>query len=395
MLIGQSDEMVITAAACMGVDSGLTDFRSHDGFWKTYPELARSAMGFAEVASPFSFRQEPDLAWGFYGHRLDLYRKVVPHRGFEILRRWARKMARGAFVFTSNVDGQFQKAGFSEERIEEHHGSIHRLCLAPCTDATWAADAIEPDVDEAACRWRGALPRCPGYGGLARPNLLMFSDGQWLRARYESQARCLADWLGTVHRPVVVEIGAGTAIPSVRRFGERLVRERRRHLIRINVSEAEVARHDDISLPMTSLGALSAIDDLGRCLLRAHSPRTLAVGFIQHRGGASSGMFLCGLGASCVCRCGSSGTRPPLGIRARTFRGSTRRRCTRPTSAGGRAGRALETLVTTNDVFEIARKRVNRQESALPQQIVMNPLKRQAVKQRVQIAGVFDIHRGV
>lgn len=82
-------------------------------------------------------------------------------------------------------------------------------------------------------------------------------------------------------------------------------------------------------------------------------------------------------------------------IRARTFRGSTRRRCTRPTSAGGRAGRALETLVTTNDVFEIARKRVNRQESALPQQIVMNPLKRQAVKQRVQIAGVFDIHRGV
>ncbi len=131
MLIGQSDEMVITAGAGMGVDSGLTDFRSHDGFWKTYPALARSAMGFAEVASPFSFRLEPDLAWGFYGHRLDLYRKVVPHRGFEILRRWARKMARGAFVFTSNVDGQFQKAGFSEERIEEHHGSIHRLNVSP------------------------------------------------------------------------------------------------------------------------------------------------------------------------------------------------------------------------------------------------------------------------
>jgi hypothetical protein len=37
---------------------------------------------------------------------------------------------------------------------------------------------------------------------------------------------------------VVVEIGAGTAIPSVRRFGERLVRERQCHLIRINVREA-------------------------------------------------------------------------------------------------------------------------------------------------------------
>jgi NAD-dependent SIR2 family protein deacetylase len=75
-------------------------------------------------------------------------------------------------VFTSNVDGQSQKAGFSEERIEELHGSIHRLqCLSPCTEATWPADAVEPNIDEAACRWRGALPRCPDCGGWPDPTL--------------------------------------------------------------------------------------------------------------------------------------------------------------------------------------------------------------------------------
>jgi NAD-dependent SIR2 family protein deacetylase len=262
-LIGEADGLVITAGAGIGVDSGLPDFRSNDGFWKAYPALARSAIGFTEVASPFAFRLEPELAWGFYGHRLGLYRKVTPHAGFEILRRWARKMERGALVFTSNVDGQFQKAGFGEERIEEHHGSIHWLqCLSPCTKATWPADAIVPNIDEAACRWRGALPRCPDCGGLARPNVLMFSDGQWLRARYESQARRRADWLRTVRRPVVVEIGAGTAIPSVRSLGEQLVRERQCNLIRINVREPHASGFGDIGLAMKSLDALSAIDEL-------------------------------------------------------------------------------------------------------------------------------------
>jgi hypothetical protein len=55
----------------------------------------------------------PSRAWGFYGHRLNLYRKTVPHAGFDILRKWGEKMPLGYRVFTSNVDGQFQKEGSS------------------------------------------------------------------------------------------------------------------------------------------------------------------------------------------------------------------------------------------------------------------------------------------
>jgi NAD-dependent SIR2 family protein deacetylase len=53
---------------------------------------------------------DPELAWGFYGHRLELYRRTTPHRGFGILRRLAERSGR-FFVFTSNVDGHFQRAG--------------------------------------------------------------------------------------------------------------------------------------------------------------------------------------------------------------------------------------------------------------------------------------------
>src|SRR5262249_60368056 len=93
---------------------------------------------FAEMSNPRWFRSDPALAWGFFGHRMNLYRSAVPHQGFEILRRWGERLPHGYFVFTSNVDGQFQKAGFSADRILECHGSIHFLqCTERCGRGTW------------------------------------------------------------------------------------------------------------------------------------------------------------------------------------------------------------------------------------------------------------------
>ena len=122
-VIRRSENILITAGAGMGVDSGLPDFRGNQGFWRAYPALR--GYPFEEMANPRWFDDEPTRAWGFYGHRLNLYRRTVPHQGFQILKKWTQK--RGHFVFTSNVDGSFQKAGFSESKIEECHGSIHHV----------------------------------------------------------------------------------------------------------------------------------------------------------------------------------------------------------------------------------------------------------------------------
>src|SRR5947209_10806439 len=96
-----TEALLIGAGAGMGVDSGLPDFRGNQGFWKAYPPYARLGLDFVSLASPRWFRDDPALAWGFYGHRMHLYRDTVPHRGFEILRHWAAGMKHGAFVFTS------------------------------------------------------------------------------------------------------------------------------------------------------------------------------------------------------------------------------------------------------------------------------------------------------
>ena len=110
----------------MGVDSGLPDFRGGSGFWKAYPPYAELRLDFVSLANPRWFASDPELAWGFYGHRLMLYRETEPHEGFGILRRWMSRMRGRGFVYTSNVDGHFQKAGFSRIRFTKFTGRSAR-----------------------------------------------------------------------------------------------------------------------------------------------------------------------------------------------------------------------------------------------------------------------------
>ncbi|MEE2901722.1 MAG: Sir2 family NAD-dependent protein deacetylase, partial [Myxococcota bacterium] len=132
--------LIVATGAGMGVDSGLPDFRGTEGFWRAYPPIKKRKIPFEEMANPAWFDREPEFAGGFYGHRLNLYRNTQPHRGFDLIRSWADQFVSGVFVFTSNVDGQFQKAGFNEDKIHECHGSIHHLqCTQPCCDQIWSA----------------------------------------------------------------------------------------------------------------------------------------------------------------------------------------------------------------------------------------------------------------
>jgi NAD-dependent SIR2 family protein deacetylase len=253
-----ADALLIGAGAGMGVDSGLPDFRGPEGFWKAYPPFR--GRQFADLSTPHWFTSDPRLAWGFFGHRLHLYRAAVPHAGFDILRRWAGRMPLGFFVFTSNVDGQFQKSGFPEERVVECHGSIHYLqCVGQCGRPIWPAGGVSVDVDEATIRARSELPACPDCGTIVRPNILMFGDGDWDGDRTAGQRDRYADWLRTVQgrRVVAVELGAGLAIPTVRAECER----RGRVLVRINPREADTPA-GGFALPLGAREALGKIDAL-------------------------------------------------------------------------------------------------------------------------------------
>jgi NAD-dependent SIR2 family protein deacetylase len=262
--IAGAGALLITAGAGMGVDSGLPDFRGDQGFWRAYPPYAALGLSFAELANPGWFVRDVALAWGFYGHRLNLYRATTPHDGFARLAAWGRRMPLPPFVFTSNVDGQFQRAGFDPERIVECHGAIEFLqCQAGCGAGLFPAGPERVAVDETTFRAAPPFPACPGCAGLARPNILMFGDGAWDDDRTDGQERRFAAWLRQVAAAraplVIVECGAGTAVPTVRMTSERLVMTRGATLIRINVREPH-GPPGTIGLALGAAQGLAAID---------------------------------------------------------------------------------------------------------------------------------------
>lgn len=252
-----ADALLIGAGAGMGVDSGLPDFRGPEGFWRAYP--AFRGKQFAEISTPHWFETDPTLAWGFFGHRLGLYRQAEPHLGFKVLLQWGERLPYGAFVFTSNVDGQFQRARFAAETVFECHGSIHHLqCTRNCGRGVWSAEDIQVGVDEVAVRATSELPRCSDCGALARPNILMFQDWRWDSARSQEQFDRYQVWLRAARgkRVIAIEIGAGTTIPTVRDECE----SRAVTLVRINPHDAATPP-GGIAIRLGAYEALRRIDE--------------------------------------------------------------------------------------------------------------------------------------
>jgi NAD-dependent SIR2 family protein deacetylase len=233
--------LVVAAGAGMGVDSGLPDFRGPEGFWRAYPAYAHLQLRFEDLADPHWFADDPALAWGFYGHRQNLYRATEPHAGFSVLRAWCARAGSHA-VFTSNVDGAFTKAGFADDAIVEVHGAIGTMQCTTGQHGLWPAGQASIDVDEQTFRARPPFPVCPTCGALARPNILMFGDSRWDDSRTDAQLARFNDRLGSVNKDaplVVVECGAGTHIPTVRGFCHTLLRRfANATLVRINVRES-------------------------------------------------------------------------------------------------------------------------------------------------------------
>jgi NAD-dependent SIR2 family protein deacetylase len=196
-----------------------------------------------------------------------LYKNTRQHNGFDILKSWTEN--KPYFVFTSNVDGHFNRV-FPSDKIVECHGSItHLQCVKPCSNTLWSAledfDRVKFDettflADET------TLPRCRVCrSAAARPNVLMFGDGQFVGERTDEQYERYAEFCDDVRderwRIVVLEIGAGEFVPTVRHTSETVVNQGRSGslLVRINPHDVDVPP-GHISLPLAGLHALQLID---------------------------------------------------------------------------------------------------------------------------------------
>ena len=261
-IINEAQAILITAGAGMGVDSGLPDFRGKSGFWEAYPVIRDLGISFQEMANPQWFTINPSLAWAFYGHRLNLYRDTIPHDGFKMLLDLVKTKKDNYFIFTSNVDGQFQKAGFDSDKIYEVHGSIHHLqCSGQCRDKIWNANKeyIEVDMDKFEAI---NIPLCSDCGDVVRPNILMFGDWGWNGKRAISQEKKYSQWKtdNKYKKIAIIEIGAGTELATVQHEGDQLTKHyKNMSLIRINPRDFEVTIDRNVGIGLGGLDGIRQI----------------------------------------------------------------------------------------------------------------------------------------
>ncbi|CEG42323.1 Sirtuin family, catalytic core small domain [Plasmopara halstedii] len=322
--LSSADFLLIATGAGFSADSSLpvyADIAKVDVYEKMNLE-------YHDLCDPYMLEQDEEIFYGFWGNCTNSYRDTKHHSGYQILLKWRNALRLKSkankldgtkskfratfdrlkncqalpaeisgdfvtndpfFLYTSNVDSHFTR-DFDSKELYELHGSIERWQCAgdvetgarePC-ERTWILPAeFRFDLNVATMKANGAeATTCPECGGKGRPNVLMFHDRQWIANTLEEK-RYIA-WESVMEQMlqedptlnlVVLEIGCGTRVPSVRRETEMVVADviescgrPQAKLIRVNV-ENPACDHpmilaNDCFLPIQSLGlvALKSID---------------------------------------------------------------------------------------------------------------------------------------
>jgi len=250
--IAEADALFALSGAGMSVDAGLPDFRGPNGLWSDLEASRR-------FGRPSAFVTDAKAAWGFYGDRLARAQATVPHDGYRVLNAIASSKRLGGFILTSNVDGLHRKSGWPSERLNECHGRLNEAqCSRPCTREVWSITPSSCEVRDG--RLASPLPCCPRCGAVARPAINFFGDDAWIDDEVKAADGRLATWLHSVQgaKVVVIEVGAGTKLPFIRRNAEIIAAELRVPVIRINLHEA-LAGPGVIPINLGAAEALAAI----------------------------------------------------------------------------------------------------------------------------------------
>jgi NAD-dependent deacetylase len=153
--LAQARAAVALTGAGMSVESGIPDFRSPQGLWRTYPP--------EEYATLSAFRRDPEKVWSMLRGMVDVLSSADPNEGHHALAR-LQQQGRLRRVITQNIDGLHRRAG-NVDPIEVHGSYLGLHCPA----CRWK-DRSAPAPPEGA-------PRCPRCGGPLKPPVVLFEEG--------------------------------------------------------------------------------------------------------------------------------------------------------------------------------------------------------------------------
>lgn len=264
--INHADMILIGAGAGLSTAAGLnyTGKRFTDNFREFIDTYGSTNMRDMYSSGFYAFSTE-EAKWGYWSkhskvNRIDppalpLYKKL-----YEIIK------GKDYFVITTNVDHQFQKAGFSDDRIFATQGDYGLIqCEKGCHSKTYDAIELFEQMDamrEACLIPSNLVPKCPVCGGRMTMHLrcdqFFVEDEFWHMA-----ARRYWDYCTRMEgkKVVLLELGVGFNTPAIIRYPfEKMTHENHEYfLVRCNLDEAFVPQ----SLENRAVGIH---EDIAKCI---------------------------------------------------------------------------------------------------------------------------------
>lgn len=205
--------LVVLTGAGLSAESGVPTFRGSYGLWEGHH--------IEEVASPNSFRWQPDVVHRFYNMRRAGLATVEPNPAHHALARLEKEWP-GAFVHvTQNVDDLNERAGAT--KLLHMHGQLKKVRCVWCKVVLDWVDELQTST---------VCPRC-GEQGKLRPDIVWFGEMPY-HLEEISQALAKVDLFVCIGTSGVVYPAAGFVLQAKRSGATRR--------IEINLDETEISQ---------------------------------------------------------------------------------------------------------------------------------------------------------
>lgn len=244
-----SDALLIGAGAGLSTAAGMT--YSGERFENNFKEfIEKYGMRDMYSAGFYPFPIE-EARWGYWAKQVEVNRIAPPalplyHQLYEMVKD------KEYFVLTTNVDHQFHKSGFEENKIFATQGDYGLIqCARGCHPKTYDATALFEKMNQTRVDCNipaDMVPKCPVCGGPMAMNLrcdqYFVEDEKW-----QESAEAYDQFLSQLKnkKVVLLELGVGFNTPAIIRFPfEKMMREYSKAiLIRLNLDEAVVPKNFD------------------------------------------------------------------------------------------------------------------------------------------------------
>ncbi|NWG02199.1 MAG: NAD-dependent protein deacylase [Syntrophaceae bacterium] len=208
--IATSKRIIVFTGAGLSTESGIPDFRSPGGVWDKYNPEDFYFQNF--LASEISREKYWQMATEMYGP----IKKAEPNPAHLAISE-LEKLGKLDCVITQNIDGLHLKAGNSEEKVIQLHGTALYVSCLSCHQK-YDRDEIQERIKKGE-----RAPLCESCGGLLKPATISFGQSMPEKETQEAYHRSsLSDLFIVIGSSLVVQPAASMPLVA-KRNGAKLV----------------------------------------------------------------------------------------------------------------------------------------------------------------------------